>query len=105
MEDVVALWKKSESVVVVELREAHGALERVVADLKLLHRRVIEDRKVLDRRRIESPGSAPAGEYGSAGVGFGSGMVLIGAVADVERGEGGEEEGDDEDEDDYSGRR
>jgi len=94
VEDVVAVREEAEGIIVVELGETHGALERVLADLELLDRRVVEDGERLYDGIIESTGTA-CPEDGPAWVSGSGGAFSVGAVADVEGDEGHEEEGGD----------
>ena len=95
VEDVVAVREEAEGVVIVELGETYGALERVLADLELLHRRVGQDGERLDDGVVEAAGTAGQ-EYGAAWVSVSGGILVVGAaVADVEGDKPHEEEGSD----------
>jgi hypothetical protein len=84
VEHVGALGQQPQRLVVVELAEAHGALERALHGLVLPHVCVRHRREGLDHGRVE-PALAPRAR-GSATVGEGSGRVgaVAVAVADVD---------------------
>ena len=91
---MVAVWEEAEGVVIVELGETNGALERVLADLQLLHRRVAQDGERLDDGVVEAAGKAGQ-EDGPAWVSVSGGVPVVVAEADVEEDKPHEEEGGD----------
>jgi hypothetical protein len=106
VEDVGALGQQAQRLVVVELAEAHRALERALAGLVRLHVGVRHGGEGLEHRRVE-PALAPRARGGAVGsrARGGAARAVAVAVADVDGEEAEEEEGRDEhDDDDGHGR-
>ena len=91
----MAFGKQTQRFEVVELAQAHGALQSSLADLEILDGGVDEDRESLDHRRVQS---SPAETYGggasSSSGGFHGGGLDAAAKVDGEEAHG--EEGKDE---------
>lgn len=108
VERVAALGDQAERLLVLELVQAHRALQRPFPDLEPLHRRVQERGEGVDDRGVEPahppqrpppegvlPGGLPA---------LAAAEAPVGALADVDGEEAHEEEGADQDHHDYGHR-
>jgi len=103
VEDVGALGQQAQRLVVVELAEAHGALERALAGLVRLHVGVRHGGEGLQHGGVEPALLAPGPRGGAVGAGRVRGVAAVAAgvaVADVDGEEAEEEEGGDEHHDD-----